>query len=99
MDELPREVREAIERRFLREFDGDGLRVVGRVNPRRVIWGHKAHEAKMHVWGRAIRSGVARLDEGPYGNGWRKCHTANYWVYYARDLASAVDMLADLVRD
>jgi len=52
----------------------------------RVVFFPKEEVDRCTAWIRARKTGIARDQEGDYGNGWRKCHTENYWVYYAKDL-------------
>ena len=95
--EMPEEVRVAVVQYFLTGVRCGMLVQLRRLDESRVIWG-PTREPKAAVWRRARWSGKAAFEDGPRGNGWRKCHTQNYWVYYAKVQASAIDRLADLVR-
>ena len=99
MDELPDEVRERVAHYFSSLRIKLGKFAPIRVDPTRVMYGHKDKTTRSEVWQRAQRSGKARpgTKEQPQRQGWRKCHSENYWIYYAKYPASAVDQLADLL--
>ena len=96
--EMPEEVRAHVVQQFLTDFRCGMLVQLRRLDESRVIWG-PTREPKAAVWRRALRSGKANFDQVARENGWRKCHTQNYWVYYAKVQASAIDRLGDLVRE
>ena len=56
-------------------------------HPSRLVWYPKTEMSKCEAWIRAVETGIGKFVKGKHGNGWRKCHTENYWCYYAVELA------------
>ena len=99
MSEIPAEVLERALARWgpqdhlpeiLRDEDRDTL------DPKRLVWFSKSEIDRGTAWfktyARTEELGV--VDEHRY-KGWRKCHTENYWCWYAYDL---VDPMKDPLR-
>jgi len=51
-------------------------------DPDRLVWAAKDEMCKFDAWSKAVSSGKAKMTDKV--NGWRKCHTENYWCYYAK---------------
>ena len=89
---LPDEVREQVTRRFCVRLTEDARWVEDPLDERRIIWAPKATTERFDTWVLARKSGIAVFKDGRgHRNGWRKCHTDNFWVYYAFVLAEATD--------
>lgn len=57
----------------------------------RLVYRSKDKFSRCQTWAAALKTGIAKQEEGKWGNGWRKCHTENYWCYYARYLPGESD--------
>jgi len=77
---LPKEIEYAVYRRFFRCSSDI-------VDPTRIVFARKSNLSRSEVWDRARASGRAILSDGR--NGWRKCHTNNFWAYYAVEVSDA----------
>jgi hypothetical protein len=80
---MPREVLEQAEWRFSSKFDEDTREPF---DPARLFWFPKVTTEKCDGW-LEVYAKSAELkvkDEHAY-KGWRKCHTKNYWCWYAYD--------------
>ena len=94
MPQLPPEVEERVRRHFLHVlksfYDEAGTETCKWVDLpldlTRVVFAAKADQSRCGTWEAALRTKKAKHVNEKNGNGWRKCHTENYWVYYARDL-------------
>lgn len=69
---IPDEIKLAVTKRF------------GEIKPWRLVIGNKLTISKCDTWILALRTRIAVFRD--QRNGWRKCHTDNYWVYYALEL-------------
>ena len=70
---LPQEVIDRVAARF------------GTFDHARVVFFAKTVRSQCHAWELALETKIGGQGaDGPWGNGWRKCHTENYWVYYAK---------------
>lgn len=48
----------------------------------RLVWYPKSSVSRCQAWINALKTKKAVYTDGQ--NGWRKCHTENYWCYYAK---------------
>lgn len=53
-----------------------------RFDPNRLVWAAKSEMSRCDAWIKALRTNKAKQTKRI--NGWRKCHTENYWCYYAK---------------
>jgi len=80
-EDLPLEVAMAVTRRFCRVLSPEGVWSTLPLDPERVTWARKVDTSKDATWRYAVKSGRAIFQDKR--NGWRKCHTDAYWVYWA----------------
>ena len=78
---IPEEVDERVRKKFLCVLTDTGAWRDEALDPKRVIWALKSEASKCDTWIKALKSKKAAWAEDL--NGWRKCHTENYWAYYA----------------
>lgn len=84
-DELPEEVVKHVKEYFLHTLTDEGKWVDLPFDPTRIVYAAKTDTWRGGTWAKALKTGIAAW--GDKKNGWRKCHTKNYWVYYALELA------------
>jgi len=60
-------------------------------DPQRIVFYPKSEVSKVGAWIETVRSKRALFVEK--ANGWRKCHTDNYWCYYAKELPKWIPSL------
>jgi len=89
MSDCPKEVRENAERRFssLSKLLGYPERQKEKDNAfdiDRLVWYPKVTFSRCDAWIAALKTKKALYSDSQ--NGWRKCHTENFWCYYAEKI-------------
>ena len=56
-------------------------------DPNRLVFFPKETVSRCDAWIKTLKTKKAKFEKGKNGNGWRKCHTENYWCYYAKYLS------------